>query len=103
MGISRNPDKRISDLQGANPFPLILWLIIDPVERGIARQVERHFHMQFNHLRMRGEWFDFRDHSELPSTLFVNSASEILADFEYEIALRDAYGESIVQQFTRLR
>lgn len=54
IGISKNPKKRITAIQGlcAEPVEVLLLLSVD------SRQKEREIHEKFKHLRLKGEWFE---------------------------------------------
>jgi integrase len=60
IGFSQAKDasKRVSDLQGASPFPLEIvrqWEVKHP------RKLEYTLHSRFKHQRVRGEWFELSD------------------------------------------
>ena len=52
------PENRLRNLQTSNPHELQLLCFL----RG-SRMDERRYHAQFDHLRVRGEWF--QDNSEI--------------------------------------
>lgn len=55
IGISLNPEKRISQLQTGNPDQLKL---IDKYKSDIAERIEKTIHRQYSYLKKEGEWFD---------------------------------------------
>lgn len=54
IGISRNVQARLAELQTGNPLPLA---ILDAFEFADAEQVERALHQRFANARVQGEWF----------------------------------------------
>lgn len=52
IGFSKNPEKRLSDLQVSNSRPLVL---LGTMKGG--RGTEQRIHTLFEHLRITGEWF----------------------------------------------
>jgi hypothetical protein len=57
VGYSTDPDRRMKKLQTGNPETLQVHyrFQIDPTR---AKAFEKHFHIQYNHRRILGEWFD---------------------------------------------
>ncbi len=55
IGFSTKPTERIKALQKTCPFPLSIshLILVDDMVN-----VERHFHSQFHHYHVNGEWFD---------------------------------------------
>lgn len=49
---AQTAEKRFRDLEGANPFPLVLWATIPGM-----MSLERRLHKKFARWRHRGEWF----------------------------------------------
>ena len=54
IGISRNPEKRISNLQTGSPYDIFIWYKF-PVKS--AKIMERNLHEKFKYFRIKGEWF----------------------------------------------
>lgn len=54
IGISRNPNKRIAQLQTGNSSPLKL---ISIFESQNASKIERTLHRRFNYCKVNREWF----------------------------------------------
>jgi hypothetical protein len=57
IGISFNPDGRLRGLQTANGEKLKL-IYVEPLQKGLARFVERSAHHILSHKRVEGEWFN---------------------------------------------
>lgn len=56
IGISKNPDRRVRQLQTGHPLPLVVFHreeIADEKVRGLERLI----HRLLAHHRMKGEWF----------------------------------------------
>ena len=58
LGISRNPGKRLQDLQTSNSSPLALAWQIQAPTRVIAKAVEGRLHRRLKSFRLSGEWFN---------------------------------------------
>lgn len=56
IGLSWNPEMRLSELQTGNPYPLKIFGTI-PVKNHLSAEVERRVHAIFAKCRMSGEWF----------------------------------------------
>jgi hypothetical protein len=57
IGISGDVSKRLSTLQTGNPDSLKIHYTIElPKDR--ARLVEKKIHKEYNHLKIKGEWFN---------------------------------------------
>lgn len=54
IGYSRNVEQRVSDLQVASPYPLV---VIGKFKSDNAEAFEASFHRLFADLHLRGEWF----------------------------------------------
>ena len=54
VGISKNPDKRIKQLQTGCPFSIN---VVYKIETPHARKVESWFHQDYSDLNTSGEWF----------------------------------------------
>jgi hypothetical protein len=59
VGISDNPENRLSTIQTACPFKIDLAWVFEVLNREVAREIELSFHQTQKHARMYGEWFDF--------------------------------------------
>lgn len=57
IGYSKNPDQRLKTLQTANAEPLHIHYAFQ-VDESIAASVEKYLHRQYNHKRIKGEWFE---------------------------------------------
>ena len=59
IGRTKDIDKRQRSLQVANPIKLVLLktIQVDSSKKAKARELE--LHSQFQHLRIRGEWFEY--------------------------------------------
>lgn len=57
IGISADPDDRVSSLQTANPHKLALFTTLEFETRMGATMIERHFHQVHSDFRLEGEWF----------------------------------------------
>ena len=58
IGIAKNVDKRLSDLQCANPYELSLITKVKCDSRRHALYLEKRLHKMFSHKHLRGEWFN---------------------------------------------
>lgn len=76
IGVARDINQRIRSLQIGSASPIVLrWS-----ERG-GFPLERHLHEVFDHQRISGEWFDFRQHGN-PQRAIKDAARAFLAQFE---------------------
>lgn len=57
IGRSRDPERRVSELQTGSPFKLKLLGRVRCKNDFHAKQVEKAVHRIFHHCRRRGEWF----------------------------------------------
>ena len=55
IGISKHPNKRLSQLQTGNSADLKL---IDVYPTELANQIEGTLHRKYSHIHKNGEWFD---------------------------------------------
>jgi len=72
IGIARNPQKRLSELQTGNPKVLEVAITIGPMSEFQAAHCEAKFHTRFKKERLAGEWFTskvFRSLSQWPKFL----------------------------------
>jgi hypothetical protein len=58
IGISASPERRVANLQTANPKPLVLLCTFATPVRDIAKVIESGFHEVMADKRLAGEWFD---------------------------------------------
>lgn len=58
VGVAVEPEKRLKDLQTANPRPLDLLGTIKCRTRQQAMMIENHIHERLKAHNMQGEWFD---------------------------------------------
>jgi len=57
VGISKNPQRRLRDLQTGHPYPLAIHSIVEtPTSNN--KLLESIIHRNLKHLRTSGEWFD---------------------------------------------
>lgn len=59
IGIASNPEKRLASIQTACPNPIRMQTFIGPMDRELARAIEREVHSFSAKRRLHGEWFDF--------------------------------------------
>jgi hypothetical protein len=57
IGISRDPEARLHQLQAGSPLPLSLFCVVP----GVGKQVEEAIHQRFAKHWIHREWFDFAD------------------------------------------
>lgn len=55
IGVSKDPNKRISQLQTGNSSPLEIMVLY---ESNNAYKIEKALHRRFYHLNEKGEWFN---------------------------------------------
>lgn len=55
IGISKNPRRRIKELQTGNSSELRL---VETYQSEYAEKIERTLHRRYSHLHKEGEWFD---------------------------------------------
>lgn len=58
IGVAKNPEQRLRDLQVGSPFTLSLRQTENPVD---AKRVENFLHDKLEKYHFRGEWFDLPD------------------------------------------
>ena len=56
IGVSKNPKKRIKELNTGNSAELVL---VEMYESEIAYKIEKTLHRKYSYMRKHGEWFDF--------------------------------------------
>jgi predicted GIY-YIG superfamily endonuclease len=71
IGVSKNPNKRIKQLQTGNPATLKLITIFKTEH---SYRIESFFHKRFSHCRREGEWFELNIQNELD---FLNECKKI--------------------------
>ena len=57
IGISSNPESRLSELQTGNPYHMTIKVRQEFATRRDARKAEADLHTQCNQYRLQGEWF----------------------------------------------
>lgn len=62
IGISKNPHKRIAELQTGNPSSLKL---VEIYQSEFASQIEVVLHRRYSHLQKEGEWFEMSIENEV--------------------------------------
>lgn len=69
VGVSKNPESRLRQLQTGNHRELKIVLIIGPFDESHAYRMEKHIHqvLDANHLRILGEWFK----AEAPEVSYI--------------------------------
>ena len=77
IGISKNPSKRIEQLQTGNSSPLKL-IAVYQTER--ADIIERTLQRQYEYLRKKGEWFDMSINIQVD---FLNECKKIEERLEF--------------------
>lgn len=60
VGIAKNVETRIINLQVGNPTTLLIRGIIGPVTKQQAQTIENDLHVRMSNHRIRGEWFSGR-------------------------------------------
>lgn len=60
IGVARDPNQRLRDMQVGNSSDLMLIDVRGPMPRKDALAVESELHGQLNEYRVRGEWFSSR-------------------------------------------
>jgi len=71
IGVSKNPKKRIKQLQTGNPVTLKL---ITVFKTEYPYQIESFLHKRFSHCHREGEWFELDINNEL---FFLNECEQI--------------------------
>lgn len=74
IGVSKNPKKRLKQLQTGSGEDLIIKEIY---KSDIARKIESTFHNRYSHVRKRGEWFDLSISEEVE---FIEKCMKIERD-----------------------
>jgi len=57
IGVAKDIDKRVAELQIGNPRDLDVVLRMGPFSEKVAYRLERDLHIRFSQKRIRGEWF----------------------------------------------
>lgn len=57
IGVAKNPEVRLAELQIGNPRKLILLTQIGPVSQKRAYHLEKQLHRKLKRHKLRGEWF----------------------------------------------
>src|SRR5690606_36217138 len=77
VGKSKNPNKRVNQLQTGNPDKI---RIVHQFKTENAGKVEKYFHNRYNHCKKEGEWFDLDLKEELD---FINNCKKADYNFNY--------------------
>jgi predicted GIY-YIG superfamily endonuclease len=91
VGVARNPERRLSELQTGNPEPLnIEALILCPSEKS-AYGLESLLHKKFSRRKVRSEWFFFgrkeREIHKGRQTVY-NTIIDVVSHPNYEMSFR---------------
>ena len=71
IGVSKNPNKRLIELQTGNPSPVeILYLY----ESKLAYKIENSLHNRYSYCKTHGEWFDLSIQEEVS---FIENCKKI--------------------------
>jgi hypothetical protein len=62
IGVSKNPQRRIKELQTGNSSPLKL---VETYQSEYADKIERTLQRRYSHLNKEGEWFDMSIQEEV--------------------------------------
>lgn len=88
IGIASNPEKRLASIQTACPNPIRMETFFGPMDRELARAIEREVHSFSAKRRLHGEWFDFEPAEAVHYVAAVirvilseDTAEEILGDY----------------------
>ena len=71
IGVSKHPQKRLSEHQTGNSSELKL---IETFESDLAYQIEGILHRRYSHLKKNGEWFDLGISNEVS---FIKECKQI--------------------------
>ena len=71
IGVSKNPQRRIKELQTGNSSPLKL---VETYQSEYADKIERTLQRRYSHLNKEGEWFDMSIQEEV---MFVKNCKAI--------------------------
>ena len=70
IGHAADPEWRLANLQSGNPWPLVLLAASPQLSKTAAIDIEEQLHEEFQHLRIRGEWFRWSEEiATLPGRL----------------------------------
>lgn len=75
IGVSKNPNRRLSTLQTGNSSKLKL---VITYQTDLAYKIEKSLHNKFSHTNKIGEWFDL---SVVEALTFVESCKKIEENF----------------------
>jgi hypothetical protein len=79
IGISKNPNKRIKQLQTGNSSPLKL---INYYKTDFAEKIEGNLHRKYKNLHKEGEWFDLSIEQEVS---FIDECKKIEENIKFLI------------------
>ena len=77
IGVSRNPKRRIKELQTGNSSELKL---VESYQSEFADKIERTLQRRYSHLRKEGEWFDMGISNEVS---FIKECQKIEETFVF--------------------
>lgn len=78
IGITLDPERRLSELQIGTPTELVLVAAVPVGTEKMAKHIESSFHRAFKHQHLRGEWF----HGGIHLAQFINQLEQKLASKE---------------------
>lgn len=89
IGIASNPEKRLASIKTACPSPIRMQTFFGPMDRELARAIEREVHSFSAKRRLHGEWFDFEPSEAVHYVKAVirvilteETASQVLGEYE---------------------
>lgn len=75
IGYSSDPERRIKTLQTGNSEQLSIHYTFK-IDESVAAKFEKHIHREYNHKRLKGEWFDM-------------SVKEVVSMMQYQEIMKD--------------
>ena len=94
IGISKNPEKRLVEIQTGNSHKLVLYGIIQDVKE----DYEKKLHQIYDHLRLEGEWFKLTDELIHFIVNKTNKVNEFKTDTPKLIKINDDPLDEIVNK-----
>jgi len=91
IGVAKNPDRRLSELQTGNPEPLQIEILIQCPSEKAAYGLESLLHRRFSRRRVRNEWFFFGkkdEHIKAGRETVYNKILNVVSDPNYEMSFR---------------
>jgi len=71
IGVAKNPQKRLKELQTGNPFELF---IVDTYLTEYSNKIEKTLHRKYSYLKKEGEWFNLSIQEEVS---FIDDCKKI--------------------------